>query len=92
MDVKPKNFEFDNLENGWNNYRRIVYEGVADILERKGRNALRNTSGNPLSLVEERRILYKKLLSDRSYENKRTVEKILNLKEDSFIDCNFMIS
>ena len=40
------------------------------------KTAARNTSGKALCLIERRGGLYKKYLSDRSYENKRNAKKV----------------
>ena len=53
----------------------IICEVADGVLGKKVRNAARNISENTLCIIERRRGLYKNYLSDRTYENKKKVEK-----------------
>ena len=57
-------------------YNYVICEVVNCVLGKKVKNTARNTSEKALCLIERRGGLYKKYLSDRSYENKRIVKKV----------------
>ena len=68
--------KFDNSEDGWNHFRITLCEVADGVLGKKVESAARNIIEKALYLIERRRGLYKNYLSDRSYENKRNVEKV----------------
>ena len=67
--------KFDNVEDGWNNFRKTICEVADGVLGKSAKTATRNISEKALGLIESRRGLNKNYLSDRSYENKRNVKK-----------------
>ena len=67
--------KFDNVENGWSNFRKGVYEVADAVFGKKVRNGVRNISDNDLCLIS-RRGLYKDYLSNRSCKNNRSVKKV----------------
>jgi len=76
LNTKLESLKFDNVEDGLNNLRKIVFEVAVGVLGKKVRNAAKTISENALCLIERRRYFYKNYLSGRSCENKRTVMKI----------------
>jgi hypothetical protein len=64
------------VEDGWNNFRKTIFEVVDGVLGKKGRTAARNISKKALCLIDRRRGLYKNYLSDRAYENERNVKEV----------------
>ena len=75
MNTELKSLKFDNVEETWNNFGKLVCEVTDVVLGKKIRNTARNFSENALCLIE-RRGLYTNYLSDRLYENKRNVRKV----------------
>jgi hypothetical protein len=59
------------MEDGWNNFRKTIYEVSDGVLGKKVKKVASNTSEKALCLIDRRRGLYKNYPSDRSYENKR---------------------
>ena len=76
MNTKLESLKFDNVEDGWNNFRKTICEVADGVLGKSAKTATRNISEKALGLIEGRRGLYKNYLSDRSYENKRNVKKV----------------
>ena len=70
LNTKLESLKFDNVEGGWNNFRKTICE-VAEGVLGKVKIAAKKISDKVLCLIERRRGLYKNYLSDRSYENKR---------------------
>ena len=64
------------MEYGWNNFRKAICEVADGVLGKKVKTAARSISAKALCLIERRRGLYKKYLSDRSYKNKRNIKKV----------------
>jgi len=75
FNTKLESLKFDNVEDGWNNFRKTICEVADGILGKKVKTAARNISEKALCLVTMRRGLRKNYLGDRSYENKRNVKK-----------------
>ena len=73
---KLESLKFDNVEDGWNNFRKTICEVADGVLGKSAKTATRNISEKALGLIESRGGLYKNYLSDRSYENKRNVKKV----------------
>ena len=69
LNTKLQSLKFDNVEDGWNNFRKIICQVADCVLAKKVRNAARNISRNALSSIEKRRDLYNCYLSDLTYEN-----------------------
>ena len=76
LSTKLEGLKFDNVEDGWNNFRKTICEVADGVLGKSAKTATRNISEKALGLIESRRGLYKNYLSDRSYENKRNVKKV----------------
>ena len=57
LNAKRESLKFDNLEDGYDNFRKIVYEVADGILRKKGRNAARNVREDALCLSERKRDL-----------------------------------
>ena len=76
LNTKLESLKFDNVENGWNNFRKTICEVADGVLGKSAEAATRNISEKALGLIESRRGSYKNYLSDRSYENKRNVKKV----------------
>ena len=70
MDTKLDNLKFDNVEDGWNNFRKAICEVADDVLEEKIKTAAMNISEKASCLIE------RNYLSDRSSENKSNVKKL----------------
>ena len=79
-------FELESLElqDRYNNFRRLVCKVAEDVLGRKYRKSIQNISKKIFRLAKDRTVLYKKFLSGKSYENKN-VEKAL---ENELRKCN----
>ena len=75
MNAKQESLKFDNSEDGWYNFRKMVCEIADGVLGKTVRNAAGNISENALCLIK-RRGLYKNYLSDRSYEIEMNVKKV----------------
>ena len=58
--------KFENLEDGWDNFRKAIYEVADDVLGRKVKSAAGNTRDKTSCLIERRRDFHKNYLSDRS--------------------------
>ena len=71
LNIKLKNLKFDNVEEGWNNFRKTICEAAYSVLEKKVGTVARNISERTLCLIEMIRGLEKNYLSDRYYENKK---------------------
>ena len=80
LNTKLVSLKFYNVEDGWNNFRKTIYEVADGVLGKIAKTATRNISENTLGLIEIRRILYKNYLSDRSYENKEFKESGESIK------------
>jgi hypothetical protein len=78
LNIKLENFKFDNVEDGWNNFRKTICEAADGLLGKKASSAAWNIRKKALFIIERRRVLYKNYLSDRSYENKRNVREVEN--------------
>ena len=65
------------MEEGWNNFRKTICEVAHVVLGKKVKTAARNISDKDFSRIETRRGFYKNYPSDRSYENKRNVKKVV---------------
>ena len=76
LNTKLENSKFDNVEDGWNKFRKTICEVADGVLGESAKTATRNISEKALGLIESRRGLYKNYLSDSSYENKRNVKKV----------------
>ena len=76
LNTKLENLKFDNIEDGWNNFRKTICEAADGLLGKKASSAAWNIRKKALFIIERRRVLYKNYLSDRSYENKRNVRKV----------------
>ena len=76
LNTKLESLKFDNVEDGWNNFRKTICEVADFVLGKSAKTATRNINERALGLIESRRGLYKNYLSDRSYENKRNVKKV----------------
>jgi hypothetical protein len=76
LSTKLEGLKFDNVEDGWNNFRKTICEVADGVLGKSAKTATRNISEKALGLIESRRGLYKNYLSDRSYENKRNAKKV----------------
>ena len=68
--IKLESLKFDNVEDGWNTFRKKICEVADGVLGKSAKTATRNISEKALGLIESRRGLYKNYLSDRSYEKK----------------------
>jgi len=67
VNAKLESLKFDNVDDGWNNFRKAI-RGIADgILGKKVKTAARNISEKALCLIERRRGLNKSYLSDGLY-------------------------
>ena len=75
LNTKLRSLKFDNEEDGWNNFRKIICEVADGVLGKKIKTAARNIRETAICLIERRRGLHKTYLSDRSNENKRNVKK-----------------
>jgi hypothetical protein len=53
------------VEDGWNNFRKIICEVAEGVVEKKARTAAKNISEKVLCLIERGKDLYKNYLSDR---------------------------
>ena len=67
---------FNNVEYGWNNFRKTICEVADGVLGKKVRFAAWNICEKALCLIERRRHLCKNYLNDRSYESKRNVKRL----------------
>ena len=76
LNTKLESLEFDNVQDGCNNFTKTILEVADGVLGKKVRSADRNISEKALCLIERGRGLYKNYLSERSYENKRNVKKV----------------
>jgi len=48
LNTKLEGLKFDNIEDGWNNFRKIIFEAADGILRKTVRNAARNITENAL--------------------------------------------
>ena len=72
LNTKFESLKFDNVEDGWNNFRKII---CADgVLGKKVKTAALKISEKALCLIEIRRGLY--IQSYGSYENVRNIKKV----------------
>ena len=71
-----ESLKFENVEDAWNNFKKIIWEVADGVLRKKIGNEAWNISENSLRLIEIRRGLYKHYWSNRSYENKKNVKKV----------------
>ena len=71
-----ENLKFDNVKDGWNNFRKTICDVADGVLGKKVESAARNISVKASWLIERRRGLYKNYLKHRSYENNRNVTKV----------------
>ena len=76
LSTKLESLIFDNVEDGWNNFRETICEVTDGVLRKSAKTTTRNISEKALGLIESRWGLYKNYLSDRLYENKRNVKKV----------------
>ena len=76
LNTKLESSKFENVEDGWNNFRKTIGEVADGVLGKTVKTTTRNINEKALCLIESRRGLYKNYLSDRSYENKRNVKKV----------------
>ena len=76
LNIKLESLKFVSVEDGWNNFRKTICEVADGVLGNKVKIAARNISEKALCLIERRRGLYKKYLSDRSYKNKKNIKKV----------------
>ena len=75
LNTKLGSLKFDNVEDGWNYFRKTIWEVTSGVSGKKIKTTARNISEKALCLIE-RRGLYKNHLRDTSYENKRNVKKV----------------
>ena len=80
MSTKLESLKFDNVEDGWNNFRKTICEVADGVLGKSAKTATRNISEKALGLIESRRGLYKNYLSDMSYEKKESKESEESIK------------
>ena len=66
LNAKLTNSEFDNVEDGLNNFRKTICEVADGVLGKKVRTAARNISVKTLCLIDRKKGLYKNYLKDRS--------------------------
>ena len=76
LSTKLESLKFENVEDGWNNSRKVICGVTDNVLRKKVRNAARNINKKALYLIERRRGLNRNYLSHRSYENKRNVKEV----------------
>ena len=57
LNTKLEILKFDNVEDGWNNFRQTICEVADGALGKKIKTATRNISENYLCLIERRRDL-----------------------------------
>jgi len=55
LKTKLESLKLDNIEDGWNNFRKIICEFVDGVLGMKVRNAAKNIIENTLCLIERSR-------------------------------------
>ena len=72
MNAKVDGLKFDNVEDGWNNFRKIICEVANGVLGKKVRNATRNINEKALCFIERRRGLCKNYLSYTTTTNTTT--------------------
>ena len=87
LSTKLEGLKFDNVEDGWNNFRKTICEVADGVLGKSAKTATRNISEKALGLIESRRALNKNHLSDRSYENQRNVKKVENALKSELRRC-----
>ena len=74
-DTNWEGLKFDNDEDGYNSFRKIISEVADGFFGKKVRNAAINISKKSFMFkIEEKRLVHK--LSDESYENKRNEKKV----------------
>ena len=83
MNTKIESLKFDNVKDGWNNFRKVAY----GVLRKTVKTTTKNISKKVLCLIKSRRGLYKNYLSDRSYENKRNLKKVEKLLKYELRKC-----
>ena len=76
LSTKLEGLKFDNVKDGWNNFRKTICEVADDILGKSAKTATKNISEKALGLIESRSGLYNDYPSDSSDENKRKVKKV----------------
>ena len=59
LNTKLDSLKFDNVEDGWNNFRKIVCEVANGVLGKKVKTAAKNISEKDQCLMKRRRGLYK---------------------------------
>ena len=50
--TKLESLKFDNVESGWNSFRRTICEVADDVLAKKVKTAAMNTSEKALCLIK----------------------------------------
>ena len=81
------NLKFDNVEDEWNNFGKIVCVAADGVLGKKVRNAARNIS----EMKKRRRGLYRNYLSDISYENTKNVNNVLKALKYKLRRCEVKV-
>ena len=75
FNTKHESLKFANVEDGWNNFRKIICKVADVVLGKKVNAAARNISEKAICLKDKRRGLRKNYISYWSYENKTNVKK-----------------
>ena len=68
MNTKLESLKFNNVEDGWNYFRKTIWEVTSGVSGKKIKTTARNISEKALWLIESRSGLYKNYPSDRSYD------------------------
>ena len=55
MNTKLEGLKFDNVEDGWNYFRKTICEVADGVLGKKVKTAARNINEKALCLIESRR-------------------------------------
>ena len=76
LNTKLETLKFDNVQDTWNNYRKIICEVADGVLKKKVRYTDRCISENALCLIERRRCFCKNCLNNRSYKNKKNTKEV----------------
>ena len=77
LNTKLESLKFDNVEDGWNIFRKTICEVADGVLGKTVKTTTRNINEKALCLIDSRKGLYKNYLNDKSYENKRYVKKVV---------------
>ena len=56
LNTKLESLKFDNVEDGWNNFRKTICEVADGVLGKKVKTAARNISEKALCIIERRRV------------------------------------